>query len=228
MSLPTHSRQAALWLLSPSFSLSFSRCSHLSVCLDSREEREKRNRMREKKKDVGGALEWEVGTCAVAKGNPWLSVVDPRLHGSRGQASWSVCLCLWARGEIQWPCSAATWKALDALMRRNYCACVFTRLRGSEEEREWISTFQAPCVYSPSSQILRFSRRNSFASLPSKPAQPQSIDLADWWLSRPVMLVLFLEMLSCRLVWHAARLVTQSLMCRPRGWEDSKIHQIQI
>lgn len=52
--------------------------------------------------------------------------------------------CLWARGEIRWPCSAATWKAPSALMRRNYRARVFTRLRGSEEERERMNKHVSP------------------------------------------------------------------------------------
>lgn len=101
---------------------------------------------------------------------PWLRGIPSsplwrRLYGSRGQASWSVCLCLWARGERRWPCSAATWKGLSALMRHNYRARVFTRLRGSEEERERISTFHPACVYSPSLQILCFFFHSAIACL---------------------------------------------------------------
>lgn len=48
-----------------------------------------------------------------------------------GKAPWLQCAsqakCLFMSVGQRWPCSAATWKALDALMRPNYRVCVCLR-----------------------------------------------------------------------------------------------------
>lgn len=42
------------------------------------------------------------------RGNPCHFSVLQGLHGSRDLTNSRVCLCLWARRERRWPCSAAT------------------------------------------------------------------------------------------------------------------------
>lgn len=92
------------------------------------------------------AGEWEVGTC------------DSRARGESltrccgAEASWlqgaGQLKCLFMSVGQRRPCSAATWKALDALMRPNYHVCL-QDCEGSKQESEWTFT-------PPSSQIFTY------------------------------------------------------------------------
>lgn len=93
---------------------------------------------------------------------------------------WRAHAFVYVRGQIWWQCSAVTLKSPGTSnIIELQCVCIYG-MWAREKERELISTFLSlMCFPDPYSQIF-FSWCNSFASLLSKPAQPQSIGFTDW------------------------------------------------
>lgn len=93
---------------------------------------------------------------------------------------WHAREFVYVRGQIWWQCSAVTLKSPGpSNIIELQCVCIYG-MWAREKERELISTFLSlMCFPDPYSQIF-FSWCNSFASLLSKPAQPQSIEFTDW------------------------------------------------
>lgn len=130
---------------------------------------------------IMGKCEAECDGCVTLcweMGNPWLSIVEWEpwwLHGIGVLTRLFISV-----GRFGVQCSAVTLKSpgTSNIIELQY-VCIYG-MWAREKERELISTFLSlMCFPDPYSQIF-FSWCKSFASLLSKPAQPQSIGFTDW------------------------------------------------